>query len=88
MRNKRFNYLGINTEATKKNGYLDSNEWLKYLTSNNAKTNFLELNTLPFFDHALYWLNKLTYYDEHHLNEVGVKEYAIQALPKIKELSF
>lgn len=83
MRNYRFGYLGVGKKANLDLNYLKTNAWLKEQVQSNV--NYLELNTLPIFNQAPIWNNQTMYYDEHHLNEIGVLEYAKQALPIISQ---
>lgn len=85
MRNLRFEHLSITNKAGINPDYLDANIWLEGEASKQVNTTYLELNKLPIFDEVPIWNGHLTYYDEHHLNIFGAKEYARQASSKIKE---
>lgn len=88
MRNYRFEYLGVGRKASLDIDYLRTNHWLEQQILNRPHTSYLELSKLPMFDKAPLWNGQLTYCDEHHLNEVGVLEYAKEAAPIIKQALF
>ena len=48
----------------------------------------LNPGSLPMFDEVPVWNNQVTYYDEHHLNEVGIFECAKEATPIIQKAIF
>lgn len=86
LRNLRFSYLGIGTKAELDNDYLRTNQQLKTLAESIKTTQYLELDTLNIFKQAPIYDNRLVYFDEHHLNEIGAIEYAKLSLQKIKEV--
>lgn len=86
LRNLRFSYLGIGTEAELDNDYLRTNQQLKTLAESIDTTQYLELDTLNIFKQAPIYDNRLMYFDEHHLNEIGAIVYAKLSLQKIKEV--
>lgn len=79
LRNYRFVNLGLGDKAEVNKDYLRTNLLLKNLAEHNSLSYYLELHTLPMFKAPPYYNGAFIYYDEHHLNEVGVKEYAAQA---------
>ncbi|MFP2770652.1 acyltransferase family protein [Oceanisphaera sp. KMM 10153] len=82
LRNQRFTHLGIGIRGGLNQDYLRTNQLLRELTD---KATYLALDKLDLFKYAPIWEKHLIYYDEHHLNEIGVIEYAKQALPTIKQ---
>lgn len=88
MRNYRFEHLGVGKKASLDLDYLQTNSWLEQQTINRPRASYLELSKLPMFDKAPLWNGQVTYYDEHHLNEVGILEYAKEAVPIIKQALF
>ena len=85
MRNYRFEHLGIERKASLDLDYLRANEWLERQSASRLNVDYLALNNLPMFNEAPVLDGEITYYDEHHLNEVGVLEYAKESLPLIKK---
>lgn len=88
MRNYRFDNLGMGRKASLELDYLRTNKWLEQQAINRPNIEYLELSSLPMFDEVPVWNNQVTYYDEHHLNEVGVFEYAKEATPIIQKAIF
>ncbi|MGL6620299.1 acyltransferase family protein [Aeromonas veronii] len=86
QRNQRFVSLGLVNRSGVNTDYLRSNENLKSITIKLENTKYLELDVLPIFEHPPFYKGQLLYYDEHHLNEIAVMEYAKQALPIFKEI--
>lgn len=88
MRNYRFDNLGMGRKASLELDYLRTNKWLEQQAINRPNIEYLELSSLPMFDEVPVWSNQVTYYDEHHLNEVGIYEYAKEATPIIQKAIF
>lgn len=86
LRKQRFNMFPFKGETELNVEYVVANDYLKSLSNNRARVNYLELDNLQLFDDVPYWNGELIYYDEHHINEVGAKEYAKQALPIIRQV--
>lgn len=84
MRNQRFTHLGIDTKAGFNQDYLRTNQQLKNLAETNNTAEYLELDTLEIFKQAPIYKNQITYYDEHHINEIGAKKYAKEAVSIFK----
>lgn len=88
MRNYRFDNLGMGRKASLELDYLRTNKWLEQQAINRPNIEYLELSSLPMFDEVPVWNNQVIYYDEHHLNEVGIFEYAKEATPIIQKAIF
>jgi hypothetical protein len=90
QRSRRFEYLGVDASIGLDKRYLSANNLLRDLSaSENKKIKFIELDEINLFKRTPYWNGELIFYDTHHINEVGAKEYAKQALPIIsKELFY
>lgn len=85
MRNHRFTHLSLGTKAGLDTDYQRTNQLLQNLTRPTNKVKYLALDKLDIFKQAPVWQGHLIYYDEHHLNEIGIIEYAKQSLPIISK---
>ena len=88
MRNRRFSFLNIDIPGAVNKDYLRTNDLLRSMTLKNKNSNYLELDGLSVFSNAPMFNGVLTYYDEHHLNEIGIREYAKQSLLLIRKEIF
>lgn len=79
MRNRRFGALGIGSAAGRDESCFSANRVLEKISHAYRDTSYLELDKLQFFGNAPIYKGALTYYDESHMNESGVLEYAEQA---------
>lgn len=80
MRNRRFDALGVRSVASRDESYLAANDAVKKIAeTGGAKAIYLELDDLGLFERAPLFQGALVYYDESHMNEVGVLDYAGQA---------
>lgn len=80
MRNRRFDALGVRSVASRDESYLAANDAVKKIAeTSGAKAIYLELDDLGLFERAPLFQGALVYYDESHMNEVGVLDYAGQA---------
>lgn len=86
FRGQRFNYLGLEVKTMINKDYLRTNQVLEELAQVSNKTSFLSLDELEIFKKAPVYKGNLIYIDEHHLNEVGVIEYAEQAVEIINKV--
>ncbi|MBE0472264.1 MAG: hypothetical protein IBX55_22490 [Methyloprofundus sp.] len=86
MRAQRFAYIGISSAMALDSRYLAANQQLSTIAENYPHVNYLTLNDLPVFEHAPFWNGKIIYRDEHHINEIGAKAYAKDALPTFQTL--
>lgn len=89
QRAARLSALGFSVVVSIDKTYLEANKKIEFLINNHRNINFLKLNDLPVFNKApLYKLsdgaNHLIYFDDNHLNEVGVKYYAKEAASMIQ----
>lgn len=78
MRNWHFDALGIGRLASRDEAYWVTNGVVKNITETSVKATYLELDHLGLFEQAPQFQGALIYYDESHLNEVGVLNYARQ----------
>ncbi|MDO6564000.1 acyltransferase family protein [Amphritea sp. 1_MG-2023] len=90
QRSRKFEYLGVDASIGLDKRRLSTNDLLRDLSvSENKKIKFIELDEINLFKRTPYWNGELIFYDTHHINEVGAKEHAKQALPIIsKELFY
>ncbi len=70
---------GINPE------YINANNKLKRISC-NGKISYLNFQDFSVFKSIPLWEGKIIYYDEHHLNEIGIEQYAREATPIIKNI--
>jgi hypothetical protein len=85
FRGQRFNYLGLEVKTVIDKDYLRTNQVLQELVLATNNTTYLALDELAIFKQVPIYGGQLTYYDKHHLNEVGAIEYAKQALLTISQ---
>lgn len=78
LRNKKFSDFGFNMSTVIDISFYDANNYLSKLGSINKNVTFIDLNKLELFENVPFYKGELIYYDEHHLNELGVKIYAKQ----------
>lgn len=76
VRLRRFSSLGFPVEFTRDAEYQSANFYLKKLSRKYPQVVFLQLDSLEVFNEAPLYSQDLIYFDEHHLNELGVKSYA------------
>ena len=86
LRIQRFNMLGLNPQLEKDAAYQVANERLANMVSRYTNAQFLSLDDLPIFSEAPFFQGKLIYRDEHHINEIGARAYATDALPYFSKL--
>lgn len=79
MRSLRFDALGLGSLASRNEIYLLDNYAVKRIVEAGVNATYLELNDLALFEQAPIFQRKLIYYDESHMNEVGIHYYAGQA---------
>lgn len=80
MRSRRFDALGLGSVASRNESYLAANDAVKKIAeTGGAKVIYLSLDDLAIFERAPLFQGSLIYYDESHMNEVGVLDYAGQA---------
>ncbi|MFC4621863.1 acyltransferase family protein [Comamonas nitrativorans] len=70
---------GINPE------YINANNKLKRISC-NGKISYLNFQDFSVFKSIPLWEGKIIYYDEHHLNEIGIEQYTREATPIIKNI--
>lgn len=86
QRNLRFISLGLKKNNEVNYDYLRANKYLKSLSMKYEHVKYLELSSLKVFDKVPFYRDKILYFDEHHLNEVGALEYAKYAFSIFKNL--
>lgn len=79
MRDRRFTALGLKSVARRDESYADANQLLKGIAQANPDVHYLALDGLGLFTGAPMYRGSLMYYDDSHMNEKGVLEYAHQA---------
>jgi len=84
QRSLRFNSLGWNGVAAIDPDYHRTNLFLQKLAWLHSNVHYLSFEDLDLFSSPPFYKGDLIYYDEHHINEVGIAEYAKQALPAIR----
>ncbi len=65
--------------------YINTNNKLQKI-SYSGKISYLNFQDLSVFKSIPLWEGEIIYYDEHHLNEIGVKQYAKEAASRIKNI--
>ncbi|WP_204359608.1 acyltransferase family protein [Marinomonas primoryensis] len=85
LRNQRFIYIGLDAKTTRNNDYILTNLQLKNLAESIEKSYYLELDKLDMFNQAPIYNERLMYFDEHHLNELGAIEYAKLSKKKLEK---
>lgn len=76
---RRFDSLGLPNQPERDFSYIVANQRLRELALNSSDAEFLALDSLPMFGGAPFHEGRLIYFDEHHLNEYGSREYAHNA---------
>lgn len=85
MRIYRFSNLHFNAISEINPEYINANNKLRKI-SYYEKTSYLNFQDLSIFKSIPLWEGKIIYYDEHHLNEIGVIKYAREVTPIIKNI--
>ena len=85
----RLSALGFPVDVSIDKTYLEANKKIELLVNDHRNISFLKLNDLPMFNKAplyklSYGASHLIYFDDNHLNEVGVKKYANEAASMIQ----
>ncbi|PJD96602.1 MAG: acyltransferase [Legionella sp.] len=76
----RFNQLGFKTTITQGKGWIRANNTINELVAHHISAQFVNLTDIRFFDKIPFNRNgTLIYYDNNHLNELGVSQYAASA---------
>lgn len=85
MRSYRFStpHFPPNSEINPE--YINANNKLKRI-SYNGKISYLNFQDFSVFKSIPLYEGKIIYYDEHHLNEIGMEQYAREATPIIKNI--
>lgn len=86
MRNQRFNAIYLKSIASKRGEYKSANERVKIIAGFGVKATYLALDEQGVFRVAPIFKDGLIYYDESHMNEMGVLNYAIQTKELIMEI--
>lgn len=86
LRTYRFNNLGIGSEISVKKSYAQANSKIKVLSENKKGVIFLDLSDLHLFNSPPLYNELLTYFDSHHLNEIGARRYAFYAVNNFRRI--
>ncbi|UCJ15185.1 acyltransferase [Pseudomonas sp. MM211] len=86
MRGRRLDAMSLNHTAEHDESYLLANYILEDIAKKYSGVTYVKLNHLRLFDTAPVYDGSLTYYDENHMNEKGISEYARQAKGVFKSL--
>ncbi len=86
LRAYRFDFLGLDSKASR--GQTESNavRAANRVMAGLGAIEFVNLSGLALFESPPIFRGELTYFDDHHLNEVGATRYAEQAIPILREL--
>jgi hypothetical protein len=84
MRIQRFNALGLISEGHRDEEYKLANMAIKKITESNIRTTYLALDKIDLFKLDSEININILFYDESHMNEVGVKIYADKVKEEIK----
>src|SRR5690554_3823267 len=87
LKNLRFENLGIANNTVINKDYLSANKYLKNQALNYNNVHFIDFSNLKIFDNPPLYNGHLIYYDEHHINEIGAREYAKEALDIFKKIN-
>lgn len=79
IRDHRFHYLGLGGIMGRNESYLVGNSYLEKVSETCCKITYLKLADLYLFSQANNKYKLPLYYDDSHLNEVGVLEYSKEA---------
>ena len=85
IRTNRFNTLGMTNVSSGQDEYKSANQTLKLISESVTNTKYLPLDNLAIFKSAPIFQGKLIYYDQSHMNEVGIINYARQASELMKD---
>lgn len=86
LRAIRFNSLGLNPVVDVDPAYHQANNTLKSLIKDYSNVESINFESTGFFKNAPFYKEVPIYYDEHHLNEVGAKYYAIAAVDFFRKI--
>ena len=81
----RFKHLGLQRVPEVNEEYLLANEKIKMLANNYDSTEILNLRLLENISTLPVYQEKVIYFDEHHLNEIGSVKYAEVSVQIIKK---
>lgn len=80
MRNRRFEALGIGNPVVRRDeNYSLANEVVKEIAKSDLGTIYLKMDDFDVFNQVPLYRKSLIYYDESHMNEIGVQNYAKDA---------
>jgi len=88
LRVYRFSNMGLPITITINKDYLKTNARLVELAERYEHIHFLDFKSIPLFKTPAFYEGKVTYFDEHHLNQVGAVEYAKEVLPMISDVLY
>ncbi|MGL5336370.1 MAG: acyltransferase family protein, partial [Enterovibrio sp.] len=86
LRIQRFNQLGLVSHVEFDPEYKKANKAIEAATKKYLHAKYLALDELPVFANTPFYNGQLFYYDEHHLNEISIIDYATQALPIVEKI--
>lgn len=86
LRVRRFSSLGLPVNVRKNASWEKSNNDVAELVSRYKNAKFLDFSHSEFFSSAPFYSGNLIYMDNHHLNELGAREYGAFASPLLKNI--
>ncbi|MDX1706800.1 acyltransferase family protein [Pseudidiomarina sp.] len=86
LRTYRFDNIGMRSETVVKKSYEQANSKIKVLSENRKGVTFLDLSDLSLFSSPPFYNELLTYFDSHHLNEIGARNYAFYAVNEFRKI--
>lgn len=86
MRSHRFLSIGVPAFVNLSDKFIEANKKLYELAVELPNVIYWDPMRIPIFRGAPFLEGELIYYDEHHLNEIGVKEYARQSVSNFEKM--
>ena len=86
QRSVRFSGMGVDAHMSSAIGYQNANSQLIELSGNYKNSFYLNFESSSFFDSVPFYKQELIYFDEHHLNEIGALNYAIEVEDEMRKI--
>lgn len=86
LRVKHFSELGLPVRVIKNENWEKANNDIANIVSRYKGAEFVDFSHSDFFSEAPFYSGQLIYMDNHHLNEIGSREYGAFVAPFFKKL--
>lgn len=86
LRLRRFHELGMPVQVVENDSWRSANATIKQIASSMPGVAFIDMSGAELFKQAPYYKGSLMYLDNHHLNQIGSREYGHIAASQFKQI--